>query len=131
MSDNIPPTTKSVEEIDWQVTDAVVWAKEFNRIRVQIGLQPDDEGWLIGWFANAIMTGVDEANRRNTRPVQPTPDSAIEVIKQFAVDCCGDMEGADADDFNKAETMMLAADLILKRLGVDFNPINGKQTTTT
>ena len=39
-------------------TDAVVWAKEFCR------LFPDaDEGLMLGWFANAIMAGVDSVPR--------------------------------------------------------------------
>ena len=39
-------------------TDVVVWAKEFCR------LFPDaDEGLMLGWFANAIMAGVDSVPR--------------------------------------------------------------------
>lgn len=40
--------------------DARTWAKSFNETLVQLGHQPHDEGWLIGWFANAIMCGYDE-----------------------------------------------------------------------
>lgn len=39
--------------------DAVKWAAEFNRIAVTLGYSEMDEGWLIGWFANAIMRGYD------------------------------------------------------------------------
>lgn len=36
--------------------DALKWAKEFKR------LYPDsDEELMLGWFANAIMTGYDKA----------------------------------------------------------------------
>ena len=52
-----------------QSIDARVWAKEFNRILVSKGNQPYDEGWIISWFANAIMAGMDEQARR-TRPAQ-------------------------------------------------------------
>jgi hypothetical protein len=45
-------------------TDAQVWAEEFIK-RVQndptLAL---DEGTMIGWFANAIMAGYDEARRK-------------------------------------------------------------------
>jgi len=42
--------------------DAAVWAKEFKRICDEKGL-PCDEGWMLSWFANAIMVGWDFAKR--------------------------------------------------------------------
>ncbi len=39
--------------------DASVWAAEFRQIALGLGYSDMDEGWLIGWFANAIMTGWD------------------------------------------------------------------------
>ena len=39
--------------------DAQVWAKEFCSIN-----KASDEGTMLSWFACAIMTGMDEANRR-------------------------------------------------------------------
>jgi hypothetical protein len=68
------------KEIDGKInlhghTDAVVWAKEFCRLYPQAMAQtPGKEGlvhdgeWediMVGWFANAIMTGVDHANWAN------------------------------------------------------------------
>jgi len=41
--------------------DARTWAKSFNETLVKLGYQPHDEGWLLGWFANAIMCGHDHA----------------------------------------------------------------------
>lgn len=38
-------------------TDAAIWAAEFNKIAAQLGYSRMDEGWLIGWFANAIEAG--------------------------------------------------------------------------
>jgi|688.fasta_scaffold1412932_2 hypothetical protein len=35
-------------------TDAVLWAKEFRKTAIRLGYSDMDEGWLIGWFANAI-----------------------------------------------------------------------------
>ena len=51
--------------------DATVWAREFaekaNQL-LQEGRQPvellTDEGWLLGWFANAIMAGFDSCRER-------------------------------------------------------------------
>jgi hypothetical protein len=40
--------------------DAAKWAAEFVR------LFGGDEGLMLGWFANAIMTGYDEAMRRQS-----------------------------------------------------------------
>ena len=35
-------------------TDASKWAAEFRKVALSIGYSDMDEGWLIGWFANAI-----------------------------------------------------------------------------
>lgn len=35
--------------------DAKAWAQFFNQTCVDMGMKPFDEGWLIGWFANAMM----------------------------------------------------------------------------
>jgi hypothetical protein len=48
-----------------QTVDAVAWAKEWLRT---VEVNPTiyrDEGTMIGWFANAIMAGYDEAQRRD------------------------------------------------------------------
>ncbi len=47
--------------------DASIWADEFNRVLVEKGEQPFDPGWLIGWFANAIMCGYDHAKREEIK----------------------------------------------------------------
>lgn len=44
--------------------DARIWAKEFVTILKQNNLDASDEGWMISWFANSIMAGWDEAERR-------------------------------------------------------------------
>ena len=43
--------------------DGRLWAEEFHKTAQRLGYQPMDEGWLIGWFANAIMAGYDHAPR--------------------------------------------------------------------
>jgi hypothetical protein len=35
-------------------TDAMKWAVEFNKTAHKLGYSEMDEGWLVGWFANAI-----------------------------------------------------------------------------
>ena len=34
--------------------DAGLWAAEFRKVALRLGYSDMDEGWLIGWFANAI-----------------------------------------------------------------------------
>lgn len=49
---------------DTSTTNAVVWANEFiSRIKDNPEIATD-EGTMIGWFANAIMAGYDEARRK-------------------------------------------------------------------
>lgn len=52
------------QKIDLHSTiDASVWAAEFCKLNTAA-----DEGAMLGWFANAIMAGFDEANRRASMP---------------------------------------------------------------
>lgn len=44
--------------------DARDWAKAFCDIAAINGHPGIDEGWMIGWFANALMRGFDEAQMR-------------------------------------------------------------------
>lgn len=66
--------------------DAAVWAREFCKVAKRLGvvqlmhskIYSIDEGWMLGWFANAIMTGYDEALRRAAKdpsllPKPPKP----------------------------------------------------------
>ena len=54
---------KGKDGLKWPHTfDGRVWAKMFNKILVKnLNYQPIDEGFLIGWFCNAIMAGFDKA----------------------------------------------------------------------
>lgn len=44
--------------------DARVWAKEFIKTVKKYPDIPTDMETMVGWFANAIMAGVDESQRR-------------------------------------------------------------------
>jgi len=39
--------------------DASKWASEFRKKAIKLGYSDMDEGWLIGWFANAIEHSTD------------------------------------------------------------------------
>ena len=47
-----------------QTMDARVWAREWLKAIKEYPSIPFDEGTMIGWFANAIMAGYDEAERK-------------------------------------------------------------------
>lgn len=71
---NTPPK----ERPDWPLPsfDAVDWAAAFCKIaNDKFGFKdaegkPIDEGWMIGWFANALMRGFDEATARSLAQAQ-------------------------------------------------------------
>ena len=59
--------------------DAAKWAKEFRAIAIRLGYSDMDEGWLIGWFANAI-----EFARRDRVPqdgIEPT-SGQIDILER-------------------------------------------------
>ena len=71
-----------MDKFNLQSMDARVWVKEFNRIEVERGLQPTDPEWMLGWFANAIMAGYDEAKRRIATPLEPIDEKElIKILK--------------------------------------------------
>lgn len=39
--------------------DAAKWAAAFNQTAIKLGYSDMDEGWLTGWFANAIEHSSD------------------------------------------------------------------------
>lgn len=45
--------------------DASKWAAEFRKTAIRLGYSDMDEGWLIGWFANAIEHSTDVRWRRS------------------------------------------------------------------
>ncbi len=44
--------------------DAKIWAEEFVKTVKEHSNIPTDEATMLGWFANAIMTGFDVSARR-------------------------------------------------------------------
>lgn len=64
---NTPPK----ERPDWPLPsfDARDWAEAFCKAATNLGYKdaegkPIDEGWMISWFANALMRGFDEREAR-------------------------------------------------------------------
>ncbi len=54
--------------------DAAKWAAAFRQTAIKLGYSDMDEGWLIGWFANAIEVSGDY--RRPAVPVQEAAQEA-------------------------------------------------------
>lgn len=50
--------------------DASKWAAAFRQIALKLGYSDMDEGWLIGWFANAIEHSSDVRRWRRERENQ-------------------------------------------------------------
>jgi hypothetical protein len=44
--------------------DARDWAQAFCKTASNLGHEGIDEAWMVGWFANALMRGFDEAQMR-------------------------------------------------------------------
>lgn len=67
--------------------DGVKWAAEFRTTALRLGYSDMDEGWLIGWFCNAIMAGYDrsaaQAREAALHPDDMLPE-AIRLIRQEA-----------------------------------------------
>lgn len=75
--------------------DGAKWAAEFRNTALRLGYSDMDEGWLIGWFCNAIMAGHDR---------QPAPDAAAireaalrEAMEAVRNEVLGDIPDNDED----------------------------------
>ncbi len=53
--------------------DAKDWAKAFVKIAEKNGHPGIDEGWMISWFANALMRGYDEHAMQSDRLIAAAP----------------------------------------------------------
>ncbi|AXH68727.1 hypothetical protein SEA_SPARKLEGODDESS_9 [Streptomyces phage SparkleGoddess] len=51
-------------KFDTSTTDAQIWAKEFMKVWENEPIDIMNEDMMLGWFANAIMAGYDEARRK-------------------------------------------------------------------
>jgi hypothetical protein len=68
--------------------DASEWASRFRATARSLGYCDMDEGWLITWFANAIMCGFDERERRIAEQVARSPEPSLTIEQVIAA--CGE-----------------------------------------
>jgi MarR-like DNA-binding transcriptional regulator SgrR of sgrS sRNA len=75
MADHLMPDERTQKDREMDSTtlllhgtdDAMVWAKEWCRIAREIEARGEslvDEGWMVGWFANAMEIAVAHNARR-------------------------------------------------------------------
>ena len=50
--------------------DAKLWADEFMATKARLGDKEFDHAMMLSWFANAIMVGYDEGQRRKAADAQ-------------------------------------------------------------
>ena len=58
-------------------TDAAKWAAEFRKTALRLGHSDMDEGWLIGWFANAIEHAKDTTSERLSEQAALVPELTV------------------------------------------------------
>ena len=58
--------------------DGALWAAEFRKMALKLGYSDMDEGWLIGWFCNAVMAGYDHAERKFDPALTPRHEAPAE-----------------------------------------------------
>lgn len=64
--------------------DGRVWAAEFMRSCVENPSVPYDLGSMVGWFANALMKGHDEARNKYEEEITKVTDIAVSPGNAFA-----------------------------------------------
>ena len=64
--------------------DGAKWAAEFRATALRLGCSDMDEGWLIGWFCNAIMAGYDRRENTAQQAAQvPEVKALIEAARPY------------------------------------------------
>jgi len=64
--------------------DAKVWTDEFMATKARLGNKEFDHAMMLAWFANAIMAGFDEANRRAQRALDAEREKVKELVANQA-----------------------------------------------
>ena len=86
--------------------DAALWAAEFHKTAINLGYSDMDEGWLIGWFANAIENtrAVDRAALTSAAEVGDNQMSFSSNIIEAAVAATIERCARVADSFCQSFT---------------------------
>jgi hypothetical protein len=97
-------------------TDAQVWAREFVKIARENPKIPVDEGTMIGWFANAIMSGYDEGVRYERG--RDFVEKLREVIYQAAGAATGPLLEDHPDYVFPSERVLVEVGRVCREFGI-------------
>lgn len=124
-----PPALDSEGEVKLTF-DARTWAKGFNQTLVKLGYQPHDEGWLVSWFANAIMCGYDHHASKASPNREKVPLDEEKLAKEFYEGYIRDCKNLDTlssvkfdlwDDLPKEDKMRMAFILRAREICAKFS----------
>ena len=65
--------------------DGAKWAAEFRTTALRLGYSDMDEGWLIGWFCNAVMAGYDRSPAPDPAAIREAWEKAYWRMRSYAV----------------------------------------------
>lgn len=86
------------EPDDWGA-DGAKWAAAFQETAIRLGYSDMDEGWLIGWFANAIERGrVAHPDTKRERATLAERDRRIAELEAGLKPFADEAEGYDPDE---------------------------------
>ncbi len=84
--------------------DAQKWAQEFRKTAIQLGYSDMEEGWLVGWFANAIEHSSD-TRRWRKEALPPSAPVRVEGVRRYlAARDAKPMHGTDPDVIHTIHT---------------------------
>lgn len=97
-------------------TDAQIWAKEFIKVVDDKPWIPEDEATMIGWFANAIMSGHDEGARLEQE--RDIVEKLHEIIFRAAGAASAVFMQAHPNDVMPSEEIIEAVNAVCKSFGI-------------
>ena len=93
--------------------DAKLWADEFMATKARLGDKEFDHAMMLAWFANAIMVGYDEGQRRKDADAQATiaalqarVQELEEITKVICGHCCEPMSVPSRSDLQTSLTQL-------------------------
>jgi len=98
-------------------TDAQAWAQSFVKTVREHPTIPEDEGTMIGWFANAIMAGYDAGQKAERE--RDFMDKLREIIYQVAGAATQPFMVAHPDMVMPSEEVTAGVEAVLRSFGIE------------
>ena len=99
--------------------DAKVWTDEFMAAKARLGNKEFDHAMMLSWFANAIMAGFDEANRRAQRALDAEREKVKELEEQLRLANCDQVN--TENDLNDVTSQLATLQAQLRRVEGERN----------